>query len=725
MNSWFVWTAFVLVAVVLGLIAYFFSLRALRVAAAIVALATAAYLTWYGSTHPAKAPSLSGAFTQGTDALIRALFHLPSAPPGHHVSGPGWIDWLIVAVLLMIGYRELEALSQHCHARSIDTSDLTHAQQTDSSADGKDALTDGQGHDWLAAELKGALTDEQRRDRLADGLKFWLPAVEVRAPAILPGGSRSSALASIAEASGVNGSGLAGAIIRFFGMLWPNPRRVRVRVWVKGTAVPTRVDALARVAVALDDPGTGASLGTKTVAADSLDDAGCAAAGYVARRIFEGDPTAPPWCIGVADGGDLAAMLLARHERCYPETEDGIKASRDRRIGFLEKVAWSSQCAGVVRYDLAHLYDLTGHHAKALALHANNREQYPRFYRGRYRLAMSLEMIASSDPCTRIHEKERDAFDAALRILHRWDGTTAGESEKYCVEDGRLVLSVLLRAYLLEAARKELREIQRCLTLRDVIWTSFWHRNERGVLKPYWRLRHRQSFHDGVYIAQLLVTVRQTLNQKEEKEKKKLLLAVAQPLNKADKEEYARLTNVNQLPHARKVLRIATTIACDSSYIAGLLDTQGKRWGRKIQSGPKQRSMVKRRRIRRWPRQYSTPSWPAAYNLACVYAAIYAHLNHQLEDNPAEDDREKTKQKLTCFVEKVVTSLEFAITNPECEMERPWEWIANDPDFGCLHRFSEFSSFLDAQRQRDYPLSMTWTANFWPGPRYHSGRRVR
>jgi hypothetical protein len=209
------------------------------VAAAIVALATAAYLTWYGSTHPAKAPSLSDAFTQGTDALIRALFHLPSAPPGHHIPGPAWIDWLIVAVLLVIGYRELEALSQHCHARSLDTSDLTRAQQTDSSGGGKGALTDGQRHDGLAAEFNGALTDGQRRDRLADGLKFWLPAVDVRAPAILPGGSRSSALASIAEASGVNGSGLAGAIIRFFGMLWPSPRRVRVRVWVKGVAVPT------------------------------------------------------------------------------------------------------------------------------------------------------------------------------------------------------------------------------------------------------------------------------------------------------------------------------------------------------------------------------------------------------------------------------------------------------------------------------------------------------
>ena len=140
MNSWFVWIAFVLVAVVLGLIAYCFSLRVLRVAAAIVALVTVVYLTWYGFTYPAQAPgSLSGAFTRGTDELIRALFYLPPVQKGQHVPGSGWIGWLVIAVLLVIGYRELEALSQHCHARSLDTSELTRARQTDRSGDGKDA----------------------------------------------------------------------------------------------------------------------------------------------------------------------------------------------------------------------------------------------------------------------------------------------------------------------------------------------------------------------------------------------------------------------------------------------------------------------------------------------------------------------------------------------------------------------------------------------------------
>ena len=55
--------------------------------------------------------------------------------------------------------------------------------------------------------------------------------------------------------------------------------------------------------------------------------------------------------------------------------------------------------------------------------------------------------------------------------------------------------------------------------------------------------------------------------------------------------------------------------------------------------------MVKRLRTRRWPWQYSTPSWPAAYNLACVYAAIYAYRNHQLEACMRKPENKQAKHK--------------------------------------------------------------------------------
>lgn len=96
-------------------------------------------------------------------------------------------------------------------------------------------------------------------------------------------------------------------------------------------------------------------MATKTVVATTVDDAASMAAGYVARQIFARDPATPLWCYGAADGRDLGALLLAQLE------------------------------------------DLDRRYLTALRLHALNREQYPRFFRGIYRMCMSLEMIADPE----------------------------------------------------------------------------------------------------------------------------------------------------------------------------------------------------------------------------------------------------------------------------------------------------------------------------------------
>src|SRR5690348_8904541 len=343
MSPWLAWPIFILVTLALGLVGYHFSLRMLRVITACTAFVVAGYLTWYGLTYSGKASGgLSGGFTAGADALSKALFH----------ASPGTYGWIVIAVLLVIGYRELEAWALHNQARSLDTSAL--------SGDKPDAEAGQQRHDHLATELR-----------------FRLPAVQVRAPAILPGGSRAGGLASIAEASGLAVGGLAGAIINFFGMLWPGPRRLRVQVWMERSLDCPESDGIARVTVDLDDPRTGQSLATKTLTACCDDHAASVVAGYVARYIFAEDRTAPPWCTSAPDGRDLAALLVARQVRDYPESLDRVTAGRMQQIGILEGVAFASQCAGVTRYELAQLYDLTGSHVKALLLHAINREQYP------------------------------------------------------------------------------------------------------------------------------------------------------------------------------------------------------------------------------------------------------------------------------------------------------------------------------------------------------------
>ena len=119
-----------------------------------------------------------------------------------------------------------------------------------------------------------------------------------------------------------------------------------------------------------------------------------------------------------------------------------------------------------------------------------------------------------------------------------------------------------------------------------------------------------------------------------------------------------------KLRHARTIARIAIAISGDSGDFANVLPRTGAR-------GPKRQQPIgTRMRTRRWPWQYSTPSWPAAYNLACAYAALAAYT--------------APETTVGHLVTKVIDSLEFAVCNPECEMERPSEWIGNDPDFSWL-----------------------------------------
>jgi hypothetical protein len=668
MNWLLTWAVFILVALILGLAGYHFSLRTLRVTTAGAVLAVAGYLTWHGLTYTVKpGGSLSAGFMAGADALSTALFRVL----------PGRDGWIVIVVLLMIGYRELESWTLHNQARSLDTSALAGGGPDDGPAEAA-------GHGQDTSHGQDARSDKQRHDRLIAELKFRLPAVQVRSPAILPGGSRAGGLASIAEKSGFPAGGLAGAIINFFGMLWPGPRRVRVQVWVERTLDCPEPDGVARVTVDLDDPRTGQSLATKTLTACCDDHAASVVAGYVARYIFADDRTAPPWCTSAPDGRDLTALLIARQVRDYPESLDRVTAARMKQIGFLEGVAFGSQCAGVTRYELAQLYDLTGEHVEALLIHAINREQYPDFYRGRYRLAMSLEMITNLTSGVTISEAQLPEFRRALKILHAC-GVLRHDPDEY-PRPGPAGLPAGLRVALLTAAWDELHAIRSYLSLPKVLWRSFWHRDERGVLRPYWRHRHRQAFHDGVRAAQLLVGIR--------------LSHLSPGLARRPR-------------RARTILRVAAAITGDSVPLARAVGMGGVR-GLKRDAPPLTKSL----RTRHWFRPNCTRSWQAGYNLACAYAAV------------AQDPRTRPagETALSGLTGRAVKSLWFAVCNPECEMDRPWDWIYNDPDFLFMHlsdtkngdqtakdkkgreqeahdakAFAAFRDFLGQQEQRDYP----------------------
>jgi hypothetical protein len=688
MATYVAWVIFVVVAALLGFVGYHFGVRTVRWFTVITALGLTLAVTAYGLARSGPASSnLESSFALGADAVGDAFFHPLGL--GNPVSGPGRAGWVVIVILLVLGYRALEAWTLHWQAPQLDTSQLSDGQPSikpdRAAGESVDGLTDGQRHDLLAAEVG-----------------FRMAAMEVRAPAILPGGSRSAGLATIAEASGFSGGGLAGAIIRFFGMLWPNPRQVRVRVWIESAsktaaARAAKTPGLARVTVELSDPRTGATLSTKTLAAASVDEAATRVAGYVARQIFSMDPATPRWCFGAPDGGDLSALLLSRQERVHVETPADVLRSRYDQIARLKNEALGSRCAGVVRYELAQLYSVQGEppeeHLTALRLHAVNREQYPRFYRGRYRLGMSLEMVAAPGFRFTHREAVRDDLAAILNILHRCRLT-----EKHLCADDEIKpasgggayseLTPSLRLELLKAAQQELRGLRRQLTIGRVLWAAFARRHERAIWRVYYPgVRARQAFHDGVCVAELLVAARRrATEQRLEKE--------------PDGEKCFRPLKPR---HLRLAIRVASAIAGDDDLIREIPEKSRHRKSR--DPWPPAHALDTpapkdpRDRARWWPRARHTLSWQAAYNTACLYAALAA------ERLAAEGTLPQPES--LAWERRIVVSLGRVVNNQHAEMERPYDTFSQDPDFSALRsapeQFPVFRKFLDGQRRMDYP----------------------
>jgi hypothetical protein len=731
MTSWVVWAVTLAVSGLTGFTATHFSVRTLRYVTSGTVIVLLVVVTAYGQTPSGGKvpPDLETAFAFGADRLAGAWFRpLWALWSSRHGPAPGRLGWSVIAVTLLLGYRQAEKWALRRQAPQLDTTKLTDGQPSiagDGSADGGGGgPTAGQRHDWLAAEVR-----------------FRLAAVDVYAPSILPGGTRSDGLASIAEASGVSGGGLAGAVIRFAGALWPAPRRYELRVWVEGaprrTAARTggarasitqagtalartaravtiqagtpravtvqagtvreadqeRPATATRVTVELDEPAAGRTVASKTIAAETIDEAASMVAGYVARQIFVRDPASPKWCYGASDGRDLGALLLARQERVYVESADDVRASRARQVELLWSVTGADRCAGVVRHELASLEDMEREQLVALRLHVMNREQYPRFFRGTYRMCMSLEMIANPEYTIFNPAAARVILDETLDILYRAgraavDRCADGDIHVQAGTTGPSVLSHALRETLLTAAQRDLRMIRRQLAFPVVAWNTFWRRDERIVWKPHWRLTARQSFRDGVCVAELVVAVKHRLNERY--------------LVQRGDQAAGRGPGVIERFRQRKGLHVVSAVVGDSTAVRTVLQSPFGAWRVADQRGAGEAAPGQsaapgwvpptRDRARWLPWQARTASWQAAYNTACLYAVL-------ARQGLAGEDQ-------------VVASLRRVVLNRDSGMERPHDWISNDPDFAPLLRqdspYKKVRAFLEAQERRDYPMKQTF-----------------
>lgn len=705
MASSIVWSVFIAVGVGLGVTGACFSLRTVRLVTGVVAVILAITVTQYGLTHSAHAQGdLVGSFLRGVDAVAAALLR-PLG--GNGAPAESVADRWIIAAVLLLGYRQLEAWTRRWQAPELDLSVIGQAQP----AGTREAAPAGHGQ----AAADDGRTNEQRHAELAAELRFRLPAMEIRCPAILPGGSRTSALASIAESSGVSGAGMVSALIRLASLFWPGPRRIRARVWIESPAAEPGT----RVTVLLEDARTGQTVSTKTVTGGDLHVAASMVAGYIARQIFAMDRTVPKWCYGAADGRDLGAMQLARMERVHAACHKDVLESKSDQITILDKATGNVRSAGIVRYELAQLYATSERYLESLRLHALNRELHPRFYRGRYRLAMSLEMVASPAHFLPDSDESRDSLEETLAILSRSGLISAAHdlaSVSECAVTGAsgeraryLTVSPDLSLQLLDAAARDLREVRGQLKAWRVLWDGLFRRDERPVWLPHWRQRHRQPFQDGVSVAELLIAVRRKLVEREIAYRA-LWPAEPGPADPGRLDSRPRVTAAGpdrkpEIPRGlKRAVRIASLFSGDPEYLEKLLAvvlTDPSGLADPLCGLPRPPAAFtpadcddSKNRIRRLPGQRRTASWQAAYNAAAMFAALAV----------------VAPEPVALVLEDwVIASLRRAIANPLSELERPSDWIGHDPDLRPLGWdttiFEKFERFLEDQDRQDYPAA--------------------
>ncbi|WP_116248033.1 hypothetical protein [Nocardiopsis sp. FIRDI 009] len=505
--------------------------------------------------------------------------------------------------------------------------------------------------------------DDEATRRLNRELRLRLPGIEVLAPAWKPGAPPGQAVAALVENSDLPGAGVASALMRVLGLVLPVPPSYGVRVRADGPeGNDPEESGYVSATVEIHDRVSGRSLHQITLPPLRSDLAAVRAAGFVATRVFAEDPLIPDWAKGTYQGEDLAAYLLVKElprlDRRYWERRstdlhedyDAFHGIQRERIRILRRVAYSRRVSGIVRYELASLYEQDGKHVKALRLHALNRAHYSSesgrnkiFQRSRYRMVVLLKMIANhrfadvwsaADP-----QDRRDVFHA-LRLAGllpdglREEGFVSPSGGDDGLRSTRLVL---LRVAEAETGAMAEHFSRSRLVCENIRWRG---KNPYSVLPPGaasqespWR---RWEYYDlGLRLLRSSIESR-------------IVSAGGTPRP--------------ELPGRRR-----------KRPARGVRDVDAFRranpgWG----------------------------TWALTYNKA----SLIATQRVESKTPSSEEEREEVARS----VDDVIATLREALNPSVCEHYRPSELMACDPDLECMQGEPRFISLLREQYDRDWQV---------------------
>jgi hypothetical protein len=492
-------------------------------------------------------------------------------------------------------------------------------------------------------------SDLEDRRAITEELRFRLPAVYVRTPATMPGGLTLDNLATMVSGSEVKGGKVAAALMQIVHALEGKPRTYEARLYVESCTPDgelTEKGSHRRLTVDLQNARTGQAIAVQMLPACLRKNGAEQAAGFAARQVFRDDPSTPCWAVGSRDGQDLAAYLLSREICAEGRAPEQLYASRQLRRHVLEQAVKDSPAPGLVGYDLAAMYDLDGEYLNSLKLHLRNRVHYPRFRAGRYRLAITLSALAGLD--FGIQRQEREPAD----------GAAPGEVHEVRAEIARSLEQSGLLNRLTPDERAALRgnpwaenkdrvAVNRALLHLAKQELSACQRAE-GTISILWNaFFHRR---ERASLLPLLRDNMRWLHPRRRKLASSFAMAIVQQrLALLELEESA----------ANDSLREAREKAMRSLAVA------------KGEAGLAERV-----------------PWQAVYNAACLFA-VAAPGQVPSDENAYQ----------------AVRLLRLAIDDPACDLERPSEWIAMDPDLRSLRTYIGFSDFIKEQAAKDFAPS--------------------
>ncbi|MEV4706023.1 hypothetical protein [Actinoplanes sp. NPDC049316] len=598
----YVWAAVAAVVILLIAVGRYFSRRTLRVVTTLIALTGVITLAaWGQTTHRHFTAAFVDGAGNASDFFFAPLYALvPDRRP--------WPDDISVAafgLVLVVLYWLLEGWSARFEPPTVHVDDDTNAAD------------------------------------IVKEMQFRLPAVLVHRPSVVPGGAGSDTMAAVVAESQVPGAGLYAQLVRLAGAVWPRPPGFVVKVREEKPPASACVRPGRHVTVDVRDARTQQSRMVRTLCCGK-EDVAERVAGFAARTVFAADVNTPRWSVGSFDGEDLAAYLMAQQMTANPCSSAEAGRLRDRKAELLDHAVRNSPGAGVTRYELALLRDLQGNHVAALHLHAVNCVQYPRFHRVRYRLAMSLEMVAGLDLAslwTRCAPDERVHLARMLRQCGLPErGFDPILDEALCMHPLGGSHARHLRRHMLVLAQRQFRRYRRTVGFWFLLGRCLAHRDQRGDLRP------------------MLLPIRQ-----------------------------ARVARRRQLTGAKTAealtaVRLAV-LAGQWADIRRQIDRFSPDGGSGVRGW-------------RW-------SWVALYNAACLHAVVVGAA--ATLDAPARASTGlPTGRQLTA---RAVALLQAVVDDRDCEMERPYDWISVDPDLRSLAAEPAFVTFLHSQHDRDYPAT--------------------